>query len=127
MKRFIPFAAALLLSVPSADAGENEIVSWTAFGIGTDSCANWQSSDAHKSEGDAWILGFWSALNLASRVDARIDADIDANGIWNSVREACTQTPSGKLADAVLETYDKMVVRRRGAIDGWTSGALGAR
>lgn len=116
MKRALPWAVAILLGTLASKAAENDLVSWTAFGIGTDSCANWQSTDAHKTEGNAWILGFWSALNLAARVDAKIDADIDANGIWSEVTTACTKVPTGKLADAVLQTYDKMIVRRRGVV-----------
>ncbi|MDH7795317.1 MULTISPECIES: hypothetical protein [unclassified Beijerinckia] len=120
MKRALPLAAALLLGTLASNAAESDLVSWTAFGIGTDSCVNWQSTDAHKTEGNAWILGFWSALNLASRIDAKIDADVDANSIWSEVAAACATTPSGKLADAVLVTYDKMIVKRPGVMGNWT-------
>lgn len=116
MKRALPLAAAVLLGTLASNAAENDLVSWTAFGIGTDSCLNWQSTDAHKTEGNAWILGFWSALNLASRIDAKIDADVDADGIWSEVKIACAKAPLGKLADAVLETYDKMIVKRPGVM-----------
>lgn len=116
MKRAILFVAAVVLVLPTLGKAESEMVTWTAFGIGTDSCANWQSSTAHKSEGEAWILGFWSALNLAGRVDVKIDAGIDAPDIWKEVTKTCAGSPDGKLADAVLSAYDKMVVNRRASI-----------
>lgn len=116
MKRAIPFVAAVFLALPTSGNAETEVVTWTAFGIGTDSCANWQSTAAHKSEGEAWILGFWSALNLAGRIDVKIDAGIDAPDIWSEVKKTCASTPDSRLADAVLTAYDKMVVRRRASI-----------
>jgi hypothetical protein len=79
-----------------------------SLGIGTRSCAFWQSSAALINQGNAWIYGFWTAMNFANDNDHHVGAHTDGLGILAEVKKTCDQSPSENLNQAALYTYRAM-------------------
>jgi hypothetical protein len=79
-----------------------------SLGIGTRSCAVWQSSAALTNQGNAWIYGFWTAMNFANASNHHVGAHTDGLGILAEVKKTCDQSPSELLNQAALYTYRAM-------------------
>jgi hypothetical protein len=69
-------------------------------GIGGMSCAHWQSTQGHRSEGTVWIYGFWTGLNCAAAASEQTQAKFDTAVIVAEVKKTCAQRPSQVLASA---------------------------
>jgi len=94
---------ALLAAVTAACAKDG---GYTVYGVGKESCANWKFAKGDVVEGNAWVLGFWSALNASAGALGRKQVDsIDAQGIIAEVTKSCDQSPSTALAGAVIDTF----------------------
>jgi len=94
----------------SAFAGE-EARSVQMFGIGLKTCSHWQSTRTSISEGQVWIYGFWSALNLAIE-GHRVGAGIDGLDIVAAVKKVCDARPSTTLYQAAAATFEEMAGKR---------------
>ena len=73
-------------------------------GIGRMSCVHWLSQSFN--EGEGWILGFWSGLNLANA--RTVGQHTDGEGIITEVRKVCATRPSRTLANATFTAYSEM-------------------
>ena len=73
-------------------------------GIGRMSCAHWLSQSFN--EGEGWILGFWSGLNVANA--RTIGQHTDGEGIIAEVRKVCATQPSKTLVTATFTAYSEM-------------------
>ena len=73
-------------------------------GIGRMSCAHWLSQSFN--EGEGWILGFWSGLNLANA--RTVGQHTDGEGIIAEVRKVCATQPSMTLVKATFSAYSEM-------------------
>jgi hypothetical protein len=59
-----------------------------------------------KSEGEKWVLGFWSGLNyVASVTKDQNQLIIDPDKMLAEIEKMCTQRPSQSLADTVWITF----------------------
>ena len=107
-----PAMMALFISACSysASAGE-EARSVQMFGIGLKTCSHWQSTRTSISEGQVWIYGFWSALNLAIE-GHRVGAGIDGLDIVAAVKKVCDARPSTTLYQAAAATFEEMAGKR---------------
>jgi hypothetical protein len=106
---FVAFAA----SAAAQDEEEGK-VPMHVFGIGTASCAQWQSDDTNRRDGANWILGYWSASNhvaTALKQDSLVGEKTDGYGIIAEVKKTCDARPSMKLLYAVALTYRQMRAR----------------
>lgn len=74
-------------------------------GIGSKSCAYWQSTKQLHAEGTAWVHGFWTGLNYVAAASEQSQADLDATSIILEVDKTCAQKPSQVLATAVWATF----------------------
>jgi len=102
-----PAVMFLLISVGSASVSAEEDRSVQMFGIGLKSCSYWRASKASISEGQIWIYGFWSALNLA--IDGhRVGAGSDGLDIVAAVKKTCDARPSTTLYQAAAATFEQM-------------------
>jgi hypothetical protein len=99
--------AALIFIAPACHwvSAQDAEVSIDMMGIGGMSCANWQSTQAHRSEGTVWIYGFWTGLNYVAAASDQAQAKIDMAAIVPEVEKTCSQQPSQTLASAVWTTY----------------------
>jgi len=98
--------AALIFIAPACRVSAQDAeVSIDMMGIGGMSCANWQSTQAHRSEGTVWIYGFWTGLNYVAAASDQAQAKIDMAAIVPEVEKTCSQQPSQTLASAVWTTY----------------------
>src|SRR4030081_925554 len=98
--------AALVFFAPACrGAAQGADVSVDMIGIGHMSCAHWQSTQAHRSEGTIWIYGFWTGLNYVAAASDQAQAKIDMAAIVPEVEKTCSQQPSQPLASAVWTTY----------------------
>jgi hypothetical protein len=73
----VPVFAAPLYPA-SAQSAE---VSVDMIGIGSMSCAHWQSTKEHLLEGTVWIYGFWTGLNDVAAASDQAHAKIDVTAI----------------------------------------------
>src|SRR5262245_44427837 len=73
-------------------------------GIGRMSCSRWLSQSFN--EGEGWILGFWSGLNLANA--RTVGQHTDGEGIIAEVRKVCATRPSMTLVSATFTVYSEM-------------------
>jgi hypothetical protein len=93
----------------SASAEENRSVQM--FGIGLKTCSHWRATRTSISEGQVWIYGFWSALNLA--IDGhRVGAGTDGPEIVAAVKKVCDARPSTTLYQAAAATFEEMAGKR---------------
>lgn len=79
------------------------------YGIGTKSCAYWQSSGATLAEGRAWAYGYWSGLNTFNNQDHMVGSRTDSDGIIGEVKKLCDSHPSITFGTAVLAVYGAMM------------------
>ena len=101
----------LLVSVFSCSASAEEGRSVQMFGIGLKSCSHWQATKTSISEGQVWIYGFWSALNLA--IDGHhVGAGVDGVDIVAAVKKVCDARPSTALYQAATATFEEMAAKR---------------
>ena len=47
------------------------------MGIGSMSCAHWQSTQALRLEGTIWIYGFWTGLNYVAAASGQTETKVD--------------------------------------------------
>jgi len=102
-----PAVMFLMISACSVAASAEEDRSVQMFGIGLKTCSQWRASKASISEGQVWIYGFWSALNLAIE-GHRVGAGVDGLDIVAAVKKACDAHPSTALYQAVASTFEEM-------------------
>jgi hypothetical protein len=75
-------------------------------GIGSKSCEHWLSTPTLKSEGETWVLGFWSALNYVAAVTKEQNQlMITPDEMLSEVVKTCAQRPSDTLANGVWITF----------------------
>jgi hypothetical protein len=104
VKRLL-WAALVWASPVYPGSAEDAKVSIGMTGIGRMSCAHWQSTQAHRSEGTVWIYGFWTALNYVAAVSEQAQTKIDTAAIVAEVEKTCAKRPSQILASAAWTTY----------------------
>ena len=81
------------------------------FGIGLKTCSHWRANQASIREGQIWIYGFWSALNLA--IDGHsVGEGSDGLQIVAAVKKTCDARPSTMLYQAATATFEEMVGKR---------------
>ena len=99
--------AALICAAPvSVSSAEEEAkVSVNMMGIGSMSCAHWQSTQAHRLEGTIWIYGFWTGLNYVAAASEQTETKVDTAAVVVEVKKTCARRPSQVLASAVWTAY----------------------
>jgi hypothetical protein len=105
MVKRVPLAALVGAALVSPALAEDTKVSVQMTGIGGMSCAHWQSTQARRSEGTAWIYGFWTGLNYVAAASEQKQSKIGTTAIVAEVAKTCAQRPSEALATAVWNTY----------------------
>lgn len=101
----------LMISACSVSAAAEEDRAVQMFGIGLKTCSEWRASKASISEGQVWIYGFWSALNLAIE-GHRVGAGVDGLDIVAAVKKTCDARPSIALYQAAASTFEEMAGKR---------------
>src|SRR4030081_1710531 len=97
---------ALVCAAPVClSSAQDAKVSVDMMGIGSMSCAHWQSTQALRLEGTIWIYGFWTGLNYVAAASGQTEAKIDVAAIVGEVEKTCAQQTSQTLASAVWTTY----------------------
>jgi len=100
----IPFLA----PAPQNDSGR------AIFTIGgTQSCAAWLATPASETEGQWWIVGFWSGRNMQNGSNGRVGSSTDSEGIIGEIRRVCQVEPSLLLINAAGRVYVEMDRERR--------------
>jgi redox-regulated HSP33 family molecular chaperone len=98
--------AALICAAPvRASSAQDAKVSVDMMGIGSMSCAHWQSTQAHRLEGTIWIYGFWTGLNYVASASEQTETKVDTAAVVFEVKKTCAQRPSQVLASAVWAAY----------------------
>jgi hypothetical protein len=80
-------------------------VSVDMMGIGSMSCAHWQSTQALRLEGTIWIYGFWTGLNYVAAASGQTETKVETAAVMVEVKQACAKRPSQILASAVWTAY----------------------
>ena len=105
MIKRVLFAALVFAALVSPASAQDAKVSVDMIGIGSMSCAHWQSTKEHLLEGTVWIYGFWTGLNYVAAASDQAQAKIDAAAIAAEVKKTCARQMSQTLASAVWTTY----------------------
>jgi hypothetical protein len=99
-------SAALICGAPICPSSAQETkVSVDMMGIGSMSCAHWQSTRSLRLEGTIWIYGFWTGLNYVAAASEQTQTKIDTAAVVVEVEKACAQRPVQVLASAVWTAY----------------------
>jgi hypothetical protein len=77
------------------------------------SCAFWLTNRANQSEGNVWILGFWSGLNFNNESNPKVGEFTDNEVIFAEIEKLCREHPSRSLVEATTQVYDMIAVQRR--------------
>jgi hypothetical protein len=96
------------LSPSGARAGPFEV------GLGTMTCSYWLSTPELEGEGDAWLLGFWTGMNMVNRADRTIGVQTDGDNILRMIKHDCRETPTWLLVDVATNAYRDMYRRVHG-------------
>jgi len=99
---------ALLLAAPMTAFGQDDPRAPVSFGIGIHSCANWTDDPAKQQEGQAWILGYWSGLNIQNRGIRNVGHATDGRGVLGEVRRVCLLEPSNELENVIVDVWVAM-------------------
>lgn len=94
-----------ILGLGLATRAEAENAGVYFFGIGAQSCATWLSKSAYQAEGEIWIFGAWSALNVTNASNKYVGSTTDGAGIAAAVMKTCKDDPSIRLVDATVRVY----------------------
>ena len=98
--------AALVCAAPVClSSAQDAKVSVDMMGIGSMSCAHWQSTQALRLEGTIWIYGFWTGLNYVAAASGQTETKVDTAAVLVEVKKTCAQRPSQVLANAVWTAY----------------------
>ena len=101
----------LMISACCCSASAQESRSVQMFGIGLKACSNWRATKANIAEGQVWIYGFWSALNLA--IDGHnVGEGVDGLDIVAAVKKTCDARPSTTLYQAATATFEEMAGKK---------------
>lgn len=98
MERIVKIATAVVaIAALSFPAVAQEANVWVV-GIGGMSCAVWISDPRAEAEGNAWILGYWSGVNMAN--DSSVGNSTDGLGIIERVKAECRANPALRVLSA---------------------------
>ncbi len=101
-----PVLLALVCATPVClSSAQDAKVSVDMMGIGSMSCAHWQSTQALRLEGTIWIYGFWTGLNYVAAASGQTESKVDTAAVLVEVKKTCAQRPSQVLASAVWTAY----------------------
>jgi hypothetical protein len=101
-----PVLWALICAAPVCPSlAQDARVSVDMMGIGSMSCAHWQSTQALRLEGTVWIYGFWTGLNYVAAASGQTELKVDTAAVLAEVTKTCAQRPSQVLASAVWTAY----------------------
>lgn len=107
-----PILLVLICAAPvNLSSAQDARVSVDMMGIGSMSCAHWQSTQALRSEGTIWIYGFWTGLNYVAAASGQPESKADTAAVLADVRKICARGPSQVLASAVWTAYLELNVR----------------
>lgn len=87
--------------------------------LGSSSCNEWTvASDAVKAKKEyaqiralgmrSWVMGYMSALNAASLVDADILDNIDGYAIYDWMDKYCRANPEKSMSNAAQELFERL-------------------
>lgn len=102
--------AAFVASVFSLPALAEEPTVWVV-GIGGASCAIWLSDPGYEHQGESWLLGYWSGINMAN--GSMVGHSTDGLGIIERVKDMCREDPALRLADATAKVRAEFREDRR--------------
>ena len=101
-----PVLLALICAAPVCPSSAQDAkVSVDMMGIGSMSCAHWQSTRALRLEGTIWIYGFWTGLNYVAAASGQAESKADTAAVLAEVQKTCARRPSQVLAGAVWTAY----------------------
>jgi hypothetical protein len=95
----------LLIAVLSTTTVAEGTARVVISGIGSMSCAHWQSSRSRYAEGVVWLYGFWTGVNYAAAVQQLTQSEMDSRSIAKEVAKTCALSPSTTLAQAAWQTF----------------------
>ena len=105
MVKPVLFAALVCAAPVCLSSAQDAKVSVDMMGIGSMSCAHWQSTQALRLEGTIWIYGFWTGLNYVAAASGQTETKVDTAAVMVEVKKTCAQRPSQVLASAVWTAY----------------------
>ena len=105
MVRAVLLAALVCAAPVCLSSAQDAKVSVDMKGIGSMSCAHWQSTQALRLEGTIWIYGFWTGLNYVAAASGQTETKVDTAAVMVEVKKTCAQRPSQVLASAVWTAY----------------------
>ena len=120
MRRLQPSALRVLLAIPAGVCGLTPLVARAAtgpndqvtfYGLGTLSCATWQSDQVEQNRGNQWIFGYFSAVNLWGTTRGSVGGSTDQPGLVAEVKKQCDARPSAQLWVATDQVYRAMLAR----------------
>ena len=112
MKRLL-LVAATLNSVALSPLAYAQDAPALVLGAGTKSCGYWLSNPSNKFEGEVWILGFWSGINVGSPMTRMVGKTTDAQGILAGVEKVCDDDPAQELITAVISLHHELAQQDR--------------
>jgi hypothetical protein len=83
------------------------------FGIGSQTCGYWRSNVSREREGEAWLLGYWSAFNRLNTYSGIVGQRAEGPGIIREVAKVCADNANLTLDDATYAAYVNLQAARR--------------
>jgi hypothetical protein len=99
--------AVALAAMPLLVAQKAAAFDFMALGVGTMPCHYWLSTPQLEGEGNAWLLGWWSALNERNN-NHWVGGHTDGFGLMMIIRRECSEHPDKLLMKAADDVFRKM-------------------
>jgi len=93
------------LSAGGVQAAEGTVV--RTFGIGREPCSTFLASPQNTFQGSVWILGYWTAMNVANPTDHTVGKSADSDKIIADVKKACAEEAGAPLYGAIGRVYGR--------------------
>jgi len=107
------YGLVMLAALSTQAAGAPKWSQSLIFGIGRESCAEWQSTQITERDGENWILGYWSGVNTANPQNPFVGKSPDGAGIIGATKLLRQKEPSATLQDATVRIYNRFVNERK--------------
>ena len=104
--RSIVLLLVMLIAAPAFPTAAAQTPVVHIYGMGLRSCATWLTERGFRVSGDQWLLGFWSAYNMATGKD--VAGTSDGGGLVGEVELVCKASPSLTLVNAALRARSKL-------------------
>ena len=75
------------------------------YSLAATDCGKWLSTPQNEKNGEQWVLGYWTALNVANVENHVVGSRSDKAAILREIKNLCLADRSTQLVDVINVVY----------------------